>query len=152
MSSNYSQARDQILSLLANQWVDKETRAIFVTINIFNGNLNRFAVVRMFFELPLSGDFITYTNIETFPIPYGPIFDTAEHIVLVVLQLLVILYVILEFFVKEIREVYTQMIIKPKLTSEIDFFNPSKLQEHYTLFDKYLELVRVVHYFGITFF
>ena len=54
-----------------NDWIDINTRIIMITVNLFNGNLNRFAVVRLVFErMPATGNFVAYSKIFDFRVPY----------------------------------------------------------------------------------
>lgn len=63
----------------------------------------RFGVVQIIFEmLPSTGAFFTYTHIQSF----NNISLTASDIVLFIIEILVALYFILEFPIKEIREVW----------------------------------------------
>jgi len=68
-SSNISQATEYISSLRRQGWTDDLTRALFVEMNLYNPNINRFSVVNIMFEFPLHGGVlpsVQYQNVKLF--------------------------------------------------------------------------------------
>ena len=55
ISLDEKEARSEILGLKANTWIDQATSAIVVNINAYNGNLDRYVIVTVLFELPPTG-------------------------------------------------------------------------------------------------
>lgn len=50
-----------IEDLMANLWIDRATRAVFLDFTIYNANINLFCAVKIAFELPASGGvFVSY--------------------------------------------------------------------------------------------
>ncbi|KAL3319447.1 polycystic kidney disease 2-like 1 [Cichlidogyrus casuarinus] len=51
-------------NLWANLWLDRQTRAIFITFSLYNPNLNLFAICNFFFEFPPSGGVIQKSDVR----------------------------------------------------------------------------------------
>eukprot|EP00002_Diphylleia_rotans_P029434 TRINITY_DN5998_c0_g2_i2.p1 TRINITY_DN5998_c0_g2~~TRINITY_DN5998_c0_g2_i2.p1 ORF type:complete len:508 (-),score=83.15 TRINITY_DN5998_c0_g2_i2:164-1687(-) len=98
VDTNFTQA---IQEMIDDVWIDKQTRAIFITMNLLNANLNHFSFLKFVVELPQSGGisswfkFMSY-RIHLYLTPY-------DHFG-AFLQVCVILFVVY-FIYMEINEV-----------------------------------------------
>lgn len=91
-ASNATQALAIVQQLKYDEWVDKQTRAFFVDFSMYNTNLNKFTICRLFFEMPLSGGVVPLTQYDVLQLfryskPLDFVVLLAE-IVLTILQLL----------------------------------------------------------------
>ena len=68
--ANLGTTRGQALSLLDDlletEWIDFNTRAIFVEFTVYNPNINIFAYVSFLFESPATGAFIPNPKVMPF--------------------------------------------------------------------------------------
>ena len=45
----------QIAALVANGWVDRQTRAVFISLNLYNGNYNYYCQTQFVIEFSTGG-------------------------------------------------------------------------------------------------
>lgn len=76
---------------------------MFIDANFYNGNLDRFAFVRVVIEfLPSTGTYTKYIQTSTFRIPHYQ--EPGDRFILF-LEILVYLYLAVAFFARELFEV-----------------------------------------------
>ncbi|XP_057670918.1 polycystin-2 isoform X2 [Diorhabda carinulata] len=61
---NKEETQTEIQMLKENLWVTRGTRAIFVDLSVYNGNLNVFGTVKLIFEYPTAGGVIPSADIQ----------------------------------------------------------------------------------------
>jgi hypothetical protein len=98
-------------------YIDRQTRAVVVSVNIYNPNMNKIGPMRIAFEFLASGKL--FNDNHTLRISFtgkivqsatlvplrASIFATSYDIGLIVIELIVLFYVLLEFVLKEMAEV-----------------------------------------------
>lgn len=90
-----------------NTWLDRQTRAFFISLMVYNANFNLYAVVNFRFELTRAGNLIPSYSINTVQMDlFKNFFDTAENMISLVLDGL--LYTgMLYYLLNEFRELYS---------------------------------------------
>jgi polycystin 2 len=58
MSGNQTEVINDLATLQANNWIDRNTRAVFVEFNIYNPNIGIFAYCYLLFEILPTGSFL----------------------------------------------------------------------------------------------
>jgi len=53
--TNATSSKIILQNLFDGRWIDEQTRAVFVDVTAFNGNINKFFNMRIVFEFPLAG-------------------------------------------------------------------------------------------------
>eukprot|EP01118_Nematostelium_gracile_P013090 TRINITY_DN4893_c0_g1_i1.p1 TRINITY_DN4893_c0_g1~~TRINITY_DN4893_c0_g1_i1.p1 ORF type:complete len:580 (-),score=108.55 TRINITY_DN4893_c0_g1_i1:74-1813(-) len=98
---NKTDAEATIAELMANKWTDIQTRAIFIDVSFYNGNIEKFAFVRLIYDLvPGSGDYVPYIQTWVFSIADG------SSKVVIALSVLAYLYIFVGFIVRELYEIH----------------------------------------------
>jgi hypothetical protein len=59
-------SRATIAELEASDWVDAQTRAVIVTVNVYNANINSFTTLTMVVEIDASGGFMPWSYMRSF--------------------------------------------------------------------------------------
>ncbi|GLV43633.1 Polycystic kidney disease 2 [Carabus blaptoides fortunei] len=54
-----------IRTLKTNLWLSRQSRALFIDLVIYNGNVNLFCIIKIVFELPPTGGVVASNNIDT---------------------------------------------------------------------------------------
>ena len=109
--SQSTQTMDLINNITALQkldWIDRQTRAVFVELSLFNPNANLFAYVTILFEYLPSGNVLPSMRIA----PMSLIEYNSSYLALKVACNILYLIFIVYFMVKEIKEI---MKTTPKL-------------------------------------
>ena len=96
---------ETVLSLRTGKWIDLNTRVAVASWTLYNVNLNKYATVRVLYEFGLSGNIEATTQLHQLD---ASLYTTTEGHSLLVIELLCLLYVILEFIVKEVFEMIEQ--------------------------------------------
>lgn len=65
MNHNESQSEQLLKQLQQHQWINHQTRAVFVEFTIYNAQVNLFSVVTLLAELPATGGIIPFVEIQT---------------------------------------------------------------------------------------
>ena len=98
--SSYNESLEQIQSLSSGQWINLNTRVAVASMTLVNPNLNKLGTIRAIFEFDVSGNIYTSAEIyQTYINPYQSSYG------FLVLELLCLLYILVEFLVREIVEV-----------------------------------------------
>jgi hypothetical protein len=66
LSYNSDVSRATIAELEASDWVDAQTRAVIVTVNVYNANINSFTTLTMVVEIDASGGFMPWSYMRSF--------------------------------------------------------------------------------------
>lgn len=66
LSYNSDVSRALIAELEASDWVDAQTRAVIVTVNVYNANINSFTTITMVVEIDASGGFSPWSYFRSF--------------------------------------------------------------------------------------
>ena len=62
---NYDAALEKVQYLEDNRFLDRASRALFLTFSVYNANTNLFSVVQMMFEMPGTGSVVPNIQIRT---------------------------------------------------------------------------------------
>ncbi|GMS91771.1 hypothetical protein PENTCL1PPCAC_13946, partial [Pristionchus entomophagus] len=63
--TNKDKSLAKIGFLKANRWIDRGTRLVVIDFAIYNGNLNLFCIIKLFFELPATGGVLSNSQYNT---------------------------------------------------------------------------------------
>jgi len=89
----------KLQQMRADRWIDRQTRAVFVTINLFNPSTGYITAVRLILEHPAAGGL--YPSVSTRHVPLGSLFaDYAKLSTLgpeIALTIAVVFYMLWEF-------------------------------------------------------
>jgi len=89
----------KLQQMRADRWIDRQTRAVFVTINLFNPSTGYITAVRLILEHPAAGGL--YPSVSTRHVPLGSLFaDYAKLSTLgpeIALTIAVVFYMFWEF-------------------------------------------------------
>lgn len=107
-STQTSDLINNITQLQKLDWIDRQTRAVFVEVSLFNPNANLFAYVTILFEYLPSGNILPSIRIA----PMSLIEYNSSYLALKVACNILYLIFIVYFMVKEIKEL---MKTKPKI-------------------------------------
>eukprot|EP00003_Mantamonas_plastica_P031531 TRINITY_DN8252_c0_g1_i4.p1 TRINITY_DN8252_c0_g1~~TRINITY_DN8252_c0_g1_i4.p1 ORF type:complete len:518 (+),score=201.84 TRINITY_DN8252_c0_g1_i4:1093-2646(+) len=100
-AGNVSNIAIQLQKLQDDLFLDQHTRAVFLTINVFNGNLNHFATAQMMVEVTPAGILKPFWQFKIFKLePYE---DIRDYIRLGTEGVLVLF--LIYFVVKEVQEI-----------------------------------------------
>ena len=55
---------EMLKELKKNLWIDRGTRYLTIDFTVYNGNVNLFAVVKLFFEFPATGGIFPQQDIQ----------------------------------------------------------------------------------------
>ena len=65
LNRNVSQSRQLLNQLHQHQWIDHQTRAVFIEFTVFNAQVNLFSVVTLLAEFPATGGIMPFVEIQT---------------------------------------------------------------------------------------
>ena len=93
--------------LQENTWLDRQTRALFISLVVYNANFNLYAVLNFRLELSLAGVITPIYNIQTVKMDlYFSFLDTAYDTVSFIIE--IVLYVGMVYYLgNEFRELYS---------------------------------------------
>ena len=80
------------------QWIDRQTRAVFIEFALFNAATNNFNMVTIVFEFPPSGGLIPSYSVATFKL-----YSTSENDIVIVGSQLLFILMMLIFTIRECR-------------------------------------------------
>ena len=111
---------DEALDYLEeNTWLDRQTRAIFVSTSVYNANFNLVAVINFELELSLAGVLIPVYSLQAITADlYRNMLESMGHTIFVVVEIILYLGMLFYLF-NEFREVYD---IYQATGSPIDYF------------------------------
>ena len=66
LGTSQRQANSLVKELIANEWVDIYTSAVFIEFTVYNPNINLFAFVNLLMEFPETGGVLPYPRVESF--------------------------------------------------------------------------------------
>ena len=96
---------DALQYLEDNSWLDRQTRAIFLTIVVYNANFNQYASLNFELELSLAGVLIPRYNLQTAKLDlYWGMLDDMESTLFVVIESL-LYFGMFGYLLNEFREV-----------------------------------------------
>jgi Ca2+-binding EF-hand superfamily protein len=102
LADNIKETKEIVQNLKSNLWLDRGTRAVFIDFTVYNGNVNLFSIVKLFFEYPATGGLTTYYSIRTLKlIRYVDAFD----FIVLACECIFVLY-LLYYYVEEMIEIY----------------------------------------------
>lgn len=85
-------SKNVINELRKNNWIDRQTRAVFMEYTLYNANVNLFAYVIFLVELTETGKVVTWNDFQTFR-PYQSVGATGTYVTICYLIYLVVLLV-----------------------------------------------------------
>ena len=99
---NLDKLRQDIQNLQLLEWINSQTRAVFVELSVYNVNLNLFAYCTILFEILPTGNLIRVARIE--PVILYETNDTSKYLVIAI-NVIYMLFIVF-FMFKEIRRIY----------------------------------------------
>jgi hypothetical protein len=107
MSWNQTQRLLDLSFLQTNDWIDRQTRAVFVEFNLFNPNINMFAYCYMLFEILPTGSIVK--SVKFYPMT---VFDSRNSLYSFSTVCAVIYFVMI--FMLSLKQIYNIKIHKVK--------------------------------------
>nr|CDJ83689.1 Lipoxygenase and Polycystin cation channel domain containing protein [Haemonchus contortus] len=89
----------ELQKLQAENWIDKNTRAIFVEFSMYNAQVNYFSVVQLIIEIPSEGYLLPSSWVESVRLIRS---QGSDGKIIVVFEFLYVIYAVLSFFVNTI--------------------------------------------------
>ncbi|XGW25699.1 hypothetical protein V3C99_006813 [Haemonchus contortus] len=90
----------ELQKLQAENWIDKNTRAIFVEFSMYNAQVNYFSVVQLIIEIPSEGYLLPSSWVESVRLIRS---QGSDGKIIVVFEFLYVIYAVLSFFVNTIN-------------------------------------------------
>ena len=107
-----------ITQLKADNWIDKQTRAIIVEFSLYNANTNLFTVAKVVMETPETGGFWAKQLVESFrPYPYVEPWDFILLVLQIVWGILVVYYIVITII----------QLVKERMSYLTEFWNVTQI-------------------------
>ena len=88
-----NQTYDEIQSLFENNWIDRNTRTLFVEFSIYNPNINLFAFCSILFEFLPSGNIVYSLTVDSFDLfnanTYAKLLTKVAYLIIVLVFMLI---------------------------------------------------------------
>ena len=97
LGTSQRQASSLMTELMANDWIDIYTRAVFIEFTVYNPNINLFAFVNLLMEFPETGGVMPFPRVDSFHVysVVGPM-GTAMLLGQMIFVVMLIAYVVRE--------------------------------------------------------